>query len=115
MDKKIDTLPEDIANCPIYKTMELFQGKWTVWVLFELNKNGTIRFGDLRKAIPNISNTMLASTLKDLEERGLVERIQYNEIPPRVEYTATEKAKDLQTVFEAMAVWGQKHGNNNGG
>ena len=110
MKYNIDDLPEDIANCPIYKTMELYQGKWTVWVLFELNKNGTVRFGDLRKSIPNISNTMLASTLKDLEERGLVERIQYNEIPPRGEYTATEKAKDLHIVFEAMAVWGQKHG-----
>ena len=112
MKYNADMLPEDVANCPIYKTIELFQGKWTIWVLFELNKNGTCRFGYLRKAIPNISNTMLASTLKDLEERGLVDRIQYNEIPPRVEYTATDKAKDLQTVFEAMAVWGQKHGNH---
>lgn len=111
MNRKVDSLPDDIANCPIYKTIELFQGKWTVWVLFELNKHGTVRFGDLRKSIPNISNTMLTSTLKDLEERGLVDRIQYNEIPPRVEYTATEKAKDLNAVFEAMAAWGQQYGN----
>ena len=111
MRTKADIIPEDILNCPIYKTMELFQGKWTVGVLFELSKHETVRFGELRKAIPNISNTMLTSTLKDLEERGLVERVQFNEIPPRVEYTATQRAKDLSSVFEAMAVWGQKHGN----
>ena len=110
MKSKIDTIPEEIQNCPIYKTMELFQGKWSIWVLFELNKKDTLRFGEIKKTIPGISNTMLTSTLKDLEERGLVERIQYNEIPPRVEYTATERAKTLRTVFEAMAAWGRQYG-----
>lgn len=110
MKNKIDVIPEEIQNCPIYKTMELFQGKWSIWVLFELNKKDTLRFGEIKRAIPGISNTMLASTLKDLEERGLVERIQYNEIPPRVEYTVTERAKTLRTVFEAMAAWGRQYG-----
>lgn len=110
MKNKIDVIPEEIQNCPIYKTMELFQGKWSIWVLFELNKKDTLRFGEIKKAIPGISNTMLTSTLKDLEERGLVDRIQYNEIPPRVEYTATERAKTLRTVFEAMATWGEQYG-----
>ena len=109
MKSKIDVVTEEVKNCPIYKIMELFQGKWTVWVLFELNKNKTMRFGELRNAIPGISNTMLASTLKDLEEKQLVERIQFNEIPPRVEYTATEKAKELRVVFEAMNAWGSKN------
>lgn len=110
MKSKIDVIPEEIQNCPIYKTMELFQGKWSIWVLFELNKKDTLRFGEIKKAIPGISNTMLTSTLKDLEERGLVERIQYNEIPPRVEYSATERAKTLHTVFESMAAWGEQYG-----
>ena len=109
MKTKIEMITEEVSNCPIYKTIVLFQGKWTVWVLFELNKHESVRFGELRKAIPNISNTMLTATLKELEDRGLVERVQYNEIPPRVEYTATEKAKDLNAIFEAMAIWGQKH------
>ena len=108
MKSKIDVIPEDIQNCPIYKTMELFQGKWSIWVLFELNKKETLRFGELRKAIPGISNTMLAATLKDLEERKLVARIQYNEIPPRVEYMATERAKSLRMVFDAMVRWAEE-------
>lgn len=109
MKSKINTVTKEIENCPIYKVMELFQGKWSVWVLFELSKNGTMRFGELKKAIPNISNTMLTSTLKDLEERRLVERIQFNEIPPHVEYTATERAKELRSVFQAMTIWGNKY------
>lgn len=109
MKSKIDAVTEEVKNCPIYKIMDLFQGKWTVWVLFELNKNETMRFGELRKAIPGISNTMLASTLKNLEERQLVERIQFNEIPPHVEYTSTDKAKELRVVFEAMSEWGSKN------
>lgn len=108
MKYNTDTLPEDVANCPIYKTIELFQGKWTIWVLFELNKKEVQRFGELRKVIPGISNTMLAATLKDLEERKLVARIQYNEIPPKVEYMATERAKSLRMVFEAMVRWAEE-------
>lgn len=109
MKKTIDITPEEIKNCPIYKTMEIFQGKWNAWILFELGRNEIMRFGELRKAIPGISNTVLTSSLRDLEERGLVARIQYNEIPPRVEYTATDSAKDLSEIFEAMWVWGEKH------
>lgn len=102
-------VPEKIEDCPIYKVMELFQGKWSIWVLFELSKKETMRFGELRKAIPNISNTMLASTLKDLEAKQLIDRIQYNEIPPHVEYRATEKARQLRAVFATMREWGDKN------
>lgn len=109
MKSKNEYIPDEIENCPIYKVMELFQGKWTVWILFELSKNETMRFGELRKTIPNISNTMLASTLKDLEEKQLIKRIQYNEIPPHVEYTATDKAKELRVVFDAMSEWGNQN------
>ena len=109
MKQKNDIATEEIKNCPVYKIMELFQGKWTVWVLFELSRNGTMRFGELKKAIPNISNTMLTSTLKDLEERDLIKRIQFNEIPPHVEYSQTDKAKDLHIVFDAMHEWASKN------
>ena len=109
MKKTEEQIPDEILNCPIYKTMEIFQGKWNAWVLFELGRHETIRFGELRKAIPGISNTVLSTTLKDLEERGLVNRIQYNEIPPHVEYSATESAADLDAIFRAMWAWGEKH------
>ena len=109
MKSKIENMPNEIERCPIYKMMELFQGKWTIWILFELSRHETMRFGELKKAISGISNTMLASTLKDLEEKKLIERIQYNEIPPHVEYMATDKARELQAVFQAMNDWGSKN------
>lgn len=109
MKKAIEKTTEEILNCPIYKTMEIFQGKWNAWVLFELGRNETLRFGELKKAIPGISNTVLTTTLRDLEERRLISRIQYNEIPPHVEYATTDSAKDLKDIFQAMWVWGEKH------
>lgn len=109
MKPKENLVPEEIKQCPIYKMMELFQGKWTIWILFELSRKEAMRFGELKKAVQGISNTMLASTLKDLEERRLVMRIQYNEVPPHVEYRATEKAKELRIVFAAMKEWSSKN------
>ena len=109
MKKPSEMTYEDILNCPIYKTMEIFQGKWNAWVLFELGRNESIRFGELQKVIPGLSKTVLSTTLRDLEKRGLVNRVQYNEIPPHVEYSATESAKDLSDVFKAMWIWGEKH------
>ena len=109
MKAKIDIMTDEVANRPIYKTLMLFQGKWNVWVLFELSKNKTMRFNELKKAIPDISNTMLTSTLKNLERQDLIKRVQFNEIPPRVEYSATNKAKELNKIFDEMAKWGEKY------
>lgn len=109
MKNKIDVVTDEIASCPIYKTMLLFQGKWNVWVLFELSRNSTMRFSELKKAIPGISNTMLTATLKNLEEQDLVNRVQFNEIPPHVEYSATNKAKELHRIFDEMSKWGEKY------
>lgn len=98
-----------IEDCPVYKTLELFRGKWTVRVLFELSKSDSIRFGELKKLISEITNTMLASTLKELENANLVVRVQFNEIPPHVEYSLTESGKALFPLFTEMAVWGKKY------
>ena len=75
---------EEIENCPAKRGMKIFESKWNARVLYELTFNNTMRFGELRKAIPDISNTMLAFTLKGLEEHGMVNRIQFNEIPTHV-------------------------------
>lgn len=110
MTKKVkETAIEEVINCPIYKTMEIFQGKWNTWVLFELGRKGPLRFGELQKTIPGVSKTVLSKTLKDLEHWDLIKRTQYNEIPPHVEYAATKKAQDLNDVFEAMWSWGAKY------
>ena len=68
-----------------------------------------MRFGELRKALSGITNTMLTNVLRDLEADGLVDRIQYNEIPPHVEYSLTDKGRDLLPVFYAITDWGLKY------
>lgn len=99
---------KNIKDCPVIKGLAVFEGKWNARVLYELILKDTLRFGELKKEIPNISNTMLASTLKSLENLGLVERIQFNEIPPHVEYSLTEKGKGFIPIFNTIGEW-SKH------
>lgn len=96
-------------NCPIQSLIGTLAKKWNLRVIFELTKRDTIRFGELRSQVGEIAATSLSSTLKELEENGFVERIQYNEIPPRVEYSLTEKGRMLYPVFVAMGNWCQKY------
>lgn len=96
-------------NCPIQMLIGTLAKKWNLRVIFELTKRDVIRFGELRTQVGEIAATSLSSTLKELEENGFVERIQYNEIPPRVEYSLTEKGKMLYPVFVAMGDWCQKY------
>lgn len=96
-------------NCPIRKTLDLFSRKWRTVVLFELCKKPSYRFGELRNAIPKITNTMLTSTLRDLEKKGIIERKQYNEIPPHVEYSLTESGQALIPVFFEISKWADNH------
>lgn len=99
----------DITQCPVRKGLKLFESKWNARVLYELIIHNTMRFGELRKAIPDISNTMLAATLKQLEEYGLILRKQFNEIPPHVEYSLTESGLAFKSVFDAVGMWGEKY------
>ena len=96
-------------NCPTRKALELLNGKWRTHVLLELCRCSPLRFGELKKAIPSITNTMLTSTLRDLEEFGVIAREQFNEIPPRVEYSLTERGEELLPIFYEIAVWGHKY------
>lgn len=96
-------------NCPMRRTLELISGKWRTHIIYELCKNETCRFGELKKAMPRITNTMLTNTLRDLEKLGIVNRTQFNEIPPHVEYSLTEKGKALLPVFTELAKWGEEN------
>lgn len=109
LDRVHDGIVTPSGNCPVTLVMEMLQGKWKNIVLYELCIHNTVRFGELKKDLPGITNTMLTSTLRDLEDNGLIHREQYNEIPPRVEYSFTEKGRDLYPLFYAMMNWGFKY------
>ena len=81
---KTGILTED-GNCPVTPLLIMLQGKWKTQVLYEFCINDRMRFGELKKALPGITNTMLTNTLRDLEKDGLIIREQFNEIPPHVE------------------------------
>lgn len=86
----------------------LIGGKWKLIILQILIFFGTKRFNELRRAIDGITQTMLTNQLRALERDGLIDRKIYPEVPPRVEYTATQRALDLQDVFHAMHAWWEK-------
>ena len=94
-------------------TMSYIGGKWKTVVLWYL-RNKTLRFGELKKQIPDITEKMLSLQLKALEEDGLVKREVYAEVPLRVEYSLTEFGKTLVPVIEAIAAWGRNLGETEG-
>ncbi len=100
----------NVSNtCPMRRTLELLSGKWRTHIIYELFKKPSCRFSELKKAVLGITNTMLTNTLRDLEELGIVHREQFNEIPPHVEYSLTEKGKALLPVFTELAKWGENY------
>ena len=91
--------------CPLQHAMEMIGGKWKISILCSLMVDGATRYNDLKRKMNGISNTMLAKSLKEMEEDGLVTRTEYMEVPIRVEYEITEKAKALGPILVQMAQW----------
>jgi DNA-binding HxlR family transcriptional regulator len=101
-------VPFDLPFCPIERTLEVLDSKWTALLLRDLLL-GTRRFGELRRSLAGISPKTLTDRLRALEEQGIVQRTIYPEVPPRVEYALTDYGQTLRPVLEAMAVWGLTH------
>jgi len=95
--------------CPLQRAMEMIGGKWKLAILCSLNMDGTVRYNELKRKIGGISNTMLAKALGELEEDGLVKRTEFLEIPVRVEYETTDKAKELAPILAQLAGWAIKN------
>ena len=109
MSNKKEPLCEDIAGegCDLKKVIDIIGGKWKIMILCVIDNNEIVRYGDLRRAVFGITNTMLAQSLKELEQDGLVCRRQYDEMPVRVEYSLTEKAKSLIPILLELKRWGK--------
>lgn len=99
----IKTLRE---NCPIEYTLRILGSRWTILIVREL-LTGTRRFNELRRMLVSISTKTLTERLRELEEEGIITRTIYPEIPPRVEYSLTERGWSLQPILQAMIDWGQ--------
>lgn len=94
--------------CGIDAAMDVIGGKWKVLILWELNER-TCRFGELRRALPGVTEKVLASHLRELEEDGIVRREAHEEVPPRVEYSLTPLGLSLNEALGPLGAWGREH------
>ncbi len=99
-------------NCPVRNVLSRIGDKWSMLVLFTLETNKNQRFKELQRNIPDISQKMLTSTLKMLEGDNLVHREAFPEIPPRVEYSLTDKGQSLLPLIDNLMVWASENMND---
>ncbi|MFH9015286.1 winged helix-turn-helix transcriptional regulator [Streptomyces sp. NPDC017943] len=94
--------------CGIDAAMDVIGGRWKVLILWALNERPH-RFGELRRALPGVTEKVLASHLREMEADGLVHREAYDEVPPRVEYSLTSRGGSLNAALEPLGAWGKAH------
>ena len=106
-----ESLCENIAGerCGLKRVLDIVGGKWKILILCIIDNQDIVRYSELKRGIFGITNTMLANSLKELEEDKLVVRKQYPEMPVRVEYSLTEKAKTLIPILLELKKWGEEN------
>ncbi len=108
---KKEPLCNSIAGegCGLKKVINIVGGKWKIMILCVIDNNEVVRYGEIRRTVHGITNTMLANSLKELEADGLVERKMYDEMPVRVEYNLTDRAKSLIPILLELKKWGEEN------
>ena len=101
-------MKRELPACPVETTLMLISDRWKVLIIRDL-MDGTKRFGELKKSIGSISQKVLTSNLRSMEESGLLTRKVYAEVPPRVEYTLTETGYSLKPILDSMVEWGKAY------
>lgn len=110
MTKRATTVsPEHVKKCAVIQALEIIGGKWRLPIIWELSAQKSIRYNELKRRLNGITNIMLTRALQGLEAHGLVNRIEYNKIPPHVEYSLTESCKELLPALEIINQWGKSH------
>lgn len=105
------TTPEEVIGsdmlCPIKYVLDIISGKWKLPILCMLASGRTIRYNSMRRRLNGITNVMLSKSLKELQDENMIHREQYNEIPPKVEYSLTEKGRSIIPTLLKLAKWGR--------
>lgn len=99
-------IEEKKYNCPFELTLELIGGKWKGLILWHIHEKEVLRNGELLRLIPRITQKMLTQQLREMEENGLIRRVIYEQVPPKVEYSLTDHGKSLRPVLDMMLSWG---------
>lgn len=103
----MDVRRPKVVKCPAETTIGVIGGRWKVPIVWHLFA-GTMRFSELRRAMPNITQKMLTQQLRELEADGVVRRKVYPEVPPKVEYSLTERGLSLRPIVESMCRWAKQ-------
>ncbi|MCM0624499.1 helix-turn-helix transcriptional regulator [Lysinibacillus sp. OL1_EC] len=114
-DSKLDTSKEGFSDSqePFFGyTLSVISGKWKLLIIYHLSKNGTVRYNELQRMLGKITYKTLSSTLKEMQNDGLVFRKEYPQIPPKVEYSLTEKGQTLWPLIQGMCHWGEQNQEN---
>ncbi len=107
MEKLNDIIPlDDCKICPVEFTKNRIAGKWKILLLWHIYDKEIIRYGELKKCVHNITHKMLSNQLKELIEFGLVHKEMYHQVPPKTEYSLTEKGQTLVPILDLMYDWG---------
>lgn len=106
MDEKIEVNSE-----PFEYTLSIISGKWKMVIMFWLWKCEVMRYGELKKSVKSITHKMLSSQLKELEADNIIVRIEYSQVPPKVEYSLSEKGVSLMPILKEMCIWGHSNFN----
>jgi DNA-binding HxlR family transcriptional regulator len=101
--------PKDI-RCPLDYALDIFGGKWKSRIICVMASHELMRYSDIKTALTNITDTVLAEMLKDLEKYGMVRRVAFYTLPPCVEYGLTEKGKSVVPILESINHWAVEHG-----
>lgn len=107
----MSTEKKELPACPVETTLMLIGNKWKVLILRDLME-GTRRFGQLKKSVGNVNQKVLTAQLRSMEQDELLTRKVYAEVPPRVEYTLTERGRSLKPILDAMQHWGEEYQSN---
>ena len=94
--------------CPYVTAQRLLSGKWTLLIMYQLSLK-TMRFNELQRALPNLTQATLSKQLRMLEDYGLIVRTAYNQIPPKVEYSMSDLGISFNPVLDALQIWGNKY------
>ena len=96
-------------ECPFEYALDIISGKWRGLVIFYLGREEVLRYSEIRKILPKITQKMLTQTLRFLEAEGIIDRKVYPVVPPKVEYKLTEKGKSLLPILDSLQEWGREN------
>lgn len=108
---KVTPIEQDInldLVCPVRYALGFIGQKWKIPILWHLADEGTLRYNQIKRGVYGITNIMLTKSLQELEEHGLIVRRQYDEIPPKVEYSLSERGRTLMPLLYAFDAWGRE-------